>query len=94
MLDAWSSEAAREGGTRSGAVVSSSPEMGHPAAGALGGVAAGGRGCAALGGVREGQEDRLVLQRQWGECNTRFIKGHKPSNHIRARIKSHVYTTE
>jgi hypothetical protein len=23
-------------------------------------------------------------------CNTRFIKGHKPSNHIRARIKSHV----
>ena len=35
MLDAWSSEAAREGGTRSGAVVSSSPEMGHPAAGAL-----------------------------------------------------------
>ena len=28
------------------------------------------------------------------KCNTRFIKGHKPSNHIRARIKSHVYTTE
>ena len=27
-------------------------------------------------------------------CNTRFIKGHKPSNLIRARIKSHVYTTE
>ena len=27
-------------------------------------------------------------------CNTRFIKGHKPSNHIRARIKSPVYTTE
>ena len=27
-------------------------------------------------------------------CNTRFIKGRKPSNHIRARIKSHVYTTE
>ena len=27
-------------------------------------------------------------------CNTRFIKGHKPRNHIRARIKSHVYTTE
>ena len=26
------------------------------------------------------------------DCNTRFIKGHKPSNHIRARIKSHVYT--
>ena len=26
--------------------------------------------------------------------NTRFIKGHKPSNHIRARIKSHVYTIE
>ena len=30
----------------------------------------------------------------WTRCNTRFIKGHKPSNHIRARIKSHVYTTE
>ena len=28
------------------------------------------------------------------KCNTRFIKGHKPSNHICARIKSHVYTTE
>ena len=27
-------------------------------------------------------------------CNTRFIKEHKPSNHIRARIKSHVYTTK
>ena len=27
-------------------------------------------------------------------CNTRFIRGHKPSNHIRARIKSHAYTTE
>src|SRR6185503_20986139 len=27
-------------------------------------------------------------------CNTWFIKGHKPRNHIRARIKSHVYTTE
>ena len=27
-------------------------------------------------------------------CNNRFIKGHKPSNHIRGRIKSHVYTTE
>src|SRR6185312_3842186 len=26
--------------------------------------------------------------------NTRFIKGHKPSNHICARIKSHVYATE
>ena len=28
------------------------------------------------------------------DCNTRFINEHKPSNHIRARIKSHVYTTE
>ena len=27
-------------------------------------------------------------------CNTRFIKEHKPSNHICARIKSHVYTME
>ena len=26
--------------------------------------------------------------------NTRFIKGHKPSNHIRSRFKSHIYTTE
>ena len=32
--------------------------------------------------------------RLWAICNTRFIKGHKPSNHIRARIKSHVYTTK
>ena len=29
-----------------------------------------------------------------GFYNTRFTKGHKPSNHIRTRIKSHVYTTE
>ena len=28
------------------------------------------------------------------QCNTRFMKEHKPSNDIRARIKSHVYTTE
>ena len=40
------------------------------------------------------------LFRGWGLdfigqiCNTRFIKEPKPSNHIRARIKSHVYTTE
>ena len=27
-------------------------------------------------------------------CNTRFTKERKPSNHIRARIKSHVYTIE
>ena len=27
-------------------------------------------------------------------CNTRFIKGHKPSNHIHDRIKSHIYTTK
>ena len=27
-------------------------------------------------------------------CNTWFIKEHKPSNHIRVRIKSHVYATE
>ena len=31
----------------------------------------------------------------WMEgCNTQFIKGHKSSNHIRARIKSHIYTIE
>ena len=36
----------------------------------------------------------LSEQRKVGICNTWFIKGHKPSNHIRARIKSHVYTTE
>ena len=35
-----------------------------------------------------------VAQRLLTNCNTRFIKGHIPSNHIRARIKSHVYTTE
>ena len=29
-----------------------------------------------------------------GCCNTRFTKGNKQSNHIHARIKSHVYTTE
>ena len=34
------------------------------------------------------------LDTQPTKCNTRFIKEHKPSNHIRARIKSHVYTTE
>ena len=41
--------------------------------------------------------DRGVAHRGRGAdgfCNTRFIKEHKPSNHIRARIKSHVYTTE
>ena len=27
-------------------------------------------------------------------CNTRFIKGHKSSNNICARIKSNVYTIE
>ena len=36
----------------------------------------------------------LSLLNLVGKCNTRFIKEHKPSNHIRARIKSHVYTTE
>ena len=36
----------------------------------------------------------LVLGRPFLRCNTRFIKGHKPINHIRARIKSHVYTIE
>ena len=35
-----------------------------------------------------------AYQEQQNQCNTRFIKEHKPSNHIRARIKSHVYTTE
>ena len=40
-------------------------------------------------------EDSLFLDGpSVDECNTRFIKEHKPSNHIRARIKSHVYTTE
>ena len=36
----------------------------------------------------------LVTHVQGPKCNTQFIKGHKLSNHIRARIKSHVYTTE
>ena len=39
----------------------------------------------------EGAGCKSLLERL---CNTRFTKGHKPSNHIRARIKSHVYTTE
>ena len=39
----------------------------------------------------EGAGSKSLLERL---CNTRFTKGHKPSNHIRARIKSHVYTTE
>ena len=38
------------------------------------------------------QEAQLNASTQT-ECNTQFIKGHKPSNHIRARIKSHVYST-
>ena len=37
----------------------------------------------------------LGLMPHWETmCNTRFIKEHKPSNHIRSRIKSHVYTTK
>ena len=46
-------------------------------------------------GLKEGRGE--ILGGDCGEvlrCNTRFIKGHKPSNHIRARIKSHVYTIE
>ena len=38
--------------------------------------------------------EAAVKGRDRRECNTRFIKEHKPSNHLRARIKSHVYTTE
>ena len=38
------------------------------------------------------RSDRYPDIQPW--CNTRFIKEHKPSNHIHARIKSHVYTTE
>ena len=37
---------------------------------------------------------RSAHHEQGTRCNTRFIKEHKPSNHIRARIKSHVYTIE
>ena len=38
---------------------------------------------------------RVKGKQTWNiKYNTRFIKGHKSSNHIRARIKSHVYTTE
>ena len=47
---------------------------------------------AKLGVLDEGDHDGVLLAGQ--DCNTRFIKEHKPSNHIRARIKSHVYTTE
>ena len=41
-----------------------------------------------------GPDPELYMTEYVAICNTRFIKGHKPSNHIRARIKSHVYTTE
>ena len=37
---------------------------------------------------------RILCPKERWKCNTRFIKGHKSSNHIHARIKSHVYTTE
>ena len=40
-------------------------------------------------------QGRAHIGEEWdSDCNTWLIKGHKPSNHIRARIKSHVYTTE
>ena len=39
------------------------------------------------------RDAKLFIQEE-DDCNTRFNKEHKPSNHIRARIKSHVYTTE
>ena len=50
--------------------------------------------CAEVNVAREDEAERLRSQAGRPRCNTRFIKGHKPSNHIRARIKSHVYTTE
>ena len=46
-------ESVREGKTRGSAMESTLPELGDPAAGALVGVAARGRGGAALGGVKE-----------------------------------------
>ena len=42
---------------------------------------------------RDAKPIRTILEALEG-CNTRFTKGHKPSNHIHARIKSHLYTTE
>ena len=36
----------------------------------------------------------MTVSGMGGGCNIRFTKGHKTSNHIRARIKSHVYTIE
>ena len=41
-----------------------------------------------------GDLNERVTRSKVTSCNTRFIKVHKPSNHIRARIKSHVYTIE
>ena len=42
---------------------------------------------------RDAKPIRTILEALEG-CNTRFTKGHKPSNHIHARIKSHVYITK
>ena len=46
--------------------------------------------------VIEAEEKVKIIQTNLkvAQCNTRFIKEHKPSNHICAKIKSHVYTTE
>ena len=60
----------------------------------------GSQGTACSRGYKRGERGRKSPKSQLGvesveiSCNTRFIKEHKPSNHIRARIKSHVYTTE
>ena len=43
------------------------------------------------------QRLQIFTHKSWATlvvCNTRFMKGHKPNSHIRARIKSHVYTIE
>ena len=44
------------------------------------------------GGASADEEHRVLGRHR--DCNTRFIKEYKPRNHIRARIKPHVYTTE
>ena len=49
---------------------------------------------AAAAGPGNGSAEQLGVASDGADCNTRFIKGHKPSNHIHVRIKSHVYIIE
>ena len=66
-------------------LVTSGPDL--PAAVEAGTAAVASAGTAEEAGTAAGTAGTLIPL-----CNTRFIKEHKPSNHIRARIRSHVYT--